>query len=200
MGGYLFNYFSSDLHLGHINIIKYCKRPFDDVNEMNDYLIKKWNERVKEEDTVFYLGDFCFKTGQEGIGLSAKEYINKLNGNIIFVSGNHDKNNSLKTIINSIIITIAKKRILLIHNPIDLFKIPKYENVVDFVFCGHVHEKWKVRLKGQFKHKNKTNKIPIINVGVDMWNFHPIKFEEINKEFYKTAGRCAKQQNVEPEN
>ena len=60
------NWFSSDYHLGHANIIKYCERPFVDVEEMSATIIKNHNQRVKKEDTVFFLGDFCFRNSPGG--------------------------------------------------------------------------------------------------------------------------------------
>ena len=75
----------SDTHFGHENIIKYCNRPFKDVKEMDETLIKNWNEVVSNKDTVLHLGDF---------GLGNKEYIasivNRLNGKKILILGNHD--------------------------------------------------------------------------------------------------------------
>ena len=65
--GFIMNYWwTSDYHFGHANIIKYCNRPFETVEEMNEVIIRKHNERVKPEDTVFFLGDFIFKGGKEG--------------------------------------------------------------------------------------------------------------------------------------
>ena len=54
-------FFTSDTHFGHENIIKYCGRPFKDVEKMNERLIKNWNEVVKDTDTIFHLGDFSFR-------------------------------------------------------------------------------------------------------------------------------------------
>ena len=50
-------WWTSDYHFSHANIIKYCDRPFESVEEMNEAIIKRHNERVKPEDTVFFLGD-----------------------------------------------------------------------------------------------------------------------------------------------
>ena len=63
MGKY---WFTADLHLGHFNIIKYTGRPFKSLKEMNETLIRNWNARVKPEDTVFNVGDFCFKNTKGG--------------------------------------------------------------------------------------------------------------------------------------
>ena len=56
-------WFTSDTHFGHKNIIEYCKRPFSSVEQMNEMLIKKWNNKVKVDDIVFHLGDFSFRGG-----------------------------------------------------------------------------------------------------------------------------------------
>ena len=50
----------SDLHFGHANIIKIDKRPFSDVEEMNQKMIENWNNKVKSDDWVYILGDFCW--------------------------------------------------------------------------------------------------------------------------------------------
>lgn len=76
----------SDTHFFHANIIKYCKRPFANVAEMNKYIINSWNSVVNTDDTVYHAGDFAF---------GPKEYVeslvSQLNGSIILIQGNHDK-------------------------------------------------------------------------------------------------------------
>jgi calcineurin-like phosphoesterase family protein len=51
------------------------------------------------------------------------------------------------------------------------------EDFVDLVLCGHIHEKWKFS-----KTEDGT---PIVNVGCDVWNFRPIKIDEILNELQK---------------
>jgi calcineurin-like phosphoesterase family protein len=72
----------SDLHLDHENIISYCKRPFRTVRKMNEVLINNWNFTVKPDDIVFFVGDLVCG--------SPDKFFSKLNGNIRFISGNHD--------------------------------------------------------------------------------------------------------------
>lgn len=172
-------WFTSDLHLGHNNIIKYCKRPFKDVHEMNEVLITNWNDRIKPEDTVFHNGDFCFKNspgGKQGEGMTHKAsyYTDKLNGNIIFIKGNHDRNNSVKTIIDRIVIKYG-------HHFINITHIPEnYDDKFAINFVGHVHEKWKFkRILTPYNEKP----IDLINIGVDQWGFKPVTFEEIYNEY-----------------
>ena len=55
------NYYISDLHIGHANVIRFDKRPFADLNEMHRAIIDNWNSRVKTDDTVYILGDFIWQ-------------------------------------------------------------------------------------------------------------------------------------------
>ena len=165
-------WWSSDYHFSHFNIIKYCHRPFTTVEEMNDTIIKNHNMRVKPEDTVFFLGDFVFRNspgGKKGEGeiYRAEYFIKQLNGRFVFICGNHDRNNSLKTPIEKVYIKFGGHRICMVHSPIHAD--PNKElNLV-----GHVHEKWVV--------KRLNEKSILFNVGVDVHNFKPISYEEINK-------------------
>jgi len=80
------DYFIADLHLSHRNILKYALRPFSDVNEMNEHIVSRWNERVHSDDTVYVVGDvfFCSKE-------SASAFMCCLKGTKILLRGNHDK-------------------------------------------------------------------------------------------------------------
>lgn len=54
-------YFTSDLHLGHANVIRHCNRPFSSAEELDEVLIQNWNSRVTNNDTVYILGDLMFR-------------------------------------------------------------------------------------------------------------------------------------------
>ncbi len=54
-------YYTSDLDFGHRNVLKFDSRPFADIDEMDRVLIENWNNRVRSDDTVYILGDFCYK-------------------------------------------------------------------------------------------------------------------------------------------
>lgn len=73
----------SDPHFGHENIIKFCKRPFNSVEEMNEGIIKRWNSVVNPEDRIYVTGD---------IAMSKKfiPLIGQCNGHKILIKGNHD--------------------------------------------------------------------------------------------------------------
>ncbi len=80
-------FFTSDLHFSHANIIKFCPtfRP-QDASEMDEYLIRRWNETVSPQDTVYNLGDVSFA---KDIG-QIEAVLQRLNGRHHLIFGNHD--------------------------------------------------------------------------------------------------------------
>jgi len=80
-------FFTADEYYGHSDIIQTCRRPFKSVEEMDKELISNHNTLVKYGDTVIHGGDCCrLRTFAE----VNERYISKLNGNHIFVRGDHD--------------------------------------------------------------------------------------------------------------
>ncbi|MFH0806021.1 MAG: metallophosphoesterase family protein [Patescibacteria group bacterium] len=159
-------------------MIDYCQRPFKTMVEMNLIMIRKWNERVKPEDTVFHLGDLCFKCAPSESPDAPKKAFDiikpQLNGEIIRIAGNHDPHNGNKSIIESLVINYGGKRINLVHNP-------EYCNInYDLNFCGHCHEKWVFK-----RYRRGEQFTDCCNVGVDVWNFYPITYQEIDSEYHK---------------
>lgn len=149
-------WFTSDSHHFHSNILNYCDRPYDTIEEMDEDLIRRWNGVVKEDDTVFHLGDFCFG--------DIKKYTSRLNGNIILVKGNHDDKS--ESIIDHIVIKYFGLDINLIHD----YREGSLD--YDLILCGHLHELWKIkRLPG----------VTIVNVGVDVWDYTPVNMKSIIK-------------------
>lgn len=169
------NYYIADTHFFHANIIKLNNRPFKDVIEMNETLISNWNKKVKENDTIYILGDFAYKTYENNV----LYLLDRLNGNKILVTGNHDgiilKSPNLRKKFSKIIsyleVNDNGKHIILFHYPIaewnGFFKDNTYH------FYGHIHN-----------NKNEVfyimEKIShAFNVGVDVINFEPKTAEEI---------------------
>ena len=159
-------YFISDTHFGHTNIIKYCNRPFKDVNEMNEVLINNWNKVVNKNDIVYHLGDFILDNNIE-------EVFNKLNGTIYLIKGNHDhKSTSYYNRIGFKVIPSQTKleeyKFILSHRPLEDNMIPKgYINIY-----GHIHDK---ELDSKFN--------PNIHkcVSVEKINYSPISINELLK-------------------
>lgn len=80
------DFFISDCHFGHKNIIKYMNRPFKSVEDMNSGMIDAWNSVVSDHDRVFLVGDAFLCNKDE----SAK-IMEKLLGYKVLIAGNHDR-------------------------------------------------------------------------------------------------------------
>lgn len=159
-------YLVSDTHFNHENIIKYCNRPFKDIYEMNDTIIKNWNSLIKENDIVYHLGDFGFGTKEE-----LKTIFDKLNGKKYLIMGNHDKRSGKKFYKELGFLEVYKEyqigNILLTHYPQEVLNL--------FNFYGHIHDKEESLNFKDNKHRciclEKTNYMPVeIEVEDDLYN------------------------------
>lgn len=158
-------FYTSDSHYGHTNILRYCNRPYKNTHEMNRALIDNWNGVVKPEDTVYHLGDVAMGNR------TVLELVKELNGHKILIKGNHDRSlNVMKEyfdeVYNELEIILNSRPVILKHKPIiGYFK--QWRQV-----AGHVHTRWQSRGR-------------ILNVGVDVWNYFPVR-EEVVVETLKT--------------
>jgi len=161
-------FFTADLHIGHTNIIKYCNRPFCNVTEMNETIIRNWNSVVKPGDVVHVLGDFCF-TRKDGV---VENYLRKLNGQVHLVVGNHDskfvtKSDGFASVRHLDTIRVGNQCIVLCHYAMRVWNKSHHGS---WQLYGHSH--------GQL-----PDDLGLLStdVGVDRWNFTPVSFEEIKK-------------------
>lgn len=195
-------YLTSDAHLGHANIAIFCDRPVvlpEDLNDdgwwvsreaaiqcakrMDEWIISRMNSRIKPEDTVIHVGDFCNKgrnVGVEGLRNKAEYYEDRLNGKWIFVTGNHDGNNGLKSTIDFMKMRMGRKQVFIRHHPVyDYGEIPED---TDFCAVGHVHEKWQYRfIEGTY--------IPNINVGLDAQGYYPVRLDELVGQYHRIMNK-----------
>lgn len=128
----------ADLHFGHANVIKYCNRPWNTVEEMDVGLIANWNRVVKKEDTVYVLGDFTLSRSIEVI----KGLCERLNGRKILVMGNHDTRHP-KDYIEAGFYQATRRPILLEPRLVLMHEPPEEEDIwfkCNYIF-GHVHDK-----------------------------------------------------------
>ena len=172
-------FLTADYHLGHENIIKYCHRPFNSLEDHDGHIIKVHNDRIGPKDHLIHAGDFCFRNspgGKKGEGTIKKSdfYISQLNGWMTFLIGNHDKNNTLKTYLESVIIEWGGNKYYITHRPENACKLFPVN------FVGHVHQNWKF-----YRKRVDERFVDLINVGIDVWNYMPRKIEEILKEYHK---------------
>jgi calcineurin-like phosphoesterase family protein len=170
---------TSDQHFGHANIITYSKRPFSTVEEMNEELVRRFNSVVGTEDTTWHLGDFSLDEKM------VPRYLPRLHGRHILVTGNHDachprRKGWRKRVARYVEYGFAEVHavgwmampghghVLLAHMPSSDAEDarypewrPKHHPAVTLLH-GHVHERWQRRGN-------------MINVGVDVWDYYPVK-------------------------
>ena len=59
------DWFCSDWHLGHKNIIKLSNRPFSSIEQHDETIINNYNKVVNREDNVYFLGDLAWNQSYE---------------------------------------------------------------------------------------------------------------------------------------
>lgn len=89
------NYFSSDWHLGHVNIMKYDGRPFKTIKEMDETILKNVCSTVKNTDSLYFLGDFAFARTPD-ILKGYMQTVASTGAKLFFIKGNHDKKDTIR--------------------------------------------------------------------------------------------------------
>ena len=174
-------FFTSDLHFGHKNIIKFCNRPWKTTEEMDEALIANWNSVVGKNDIVFDLGDFAFATNSRW-----KELLQRLNGKHYLILGNHDgirwpgdKTMQLfERVEQQMIIYIDNRCIYLNHYPYLCYggSWRKPEHAV-WQLYGHVHT---CPNSSGADDERMIYKFPYqYDVGVDNNNYTPVSFKQV---------------------
>lgn len=154
-------FFTSDQHYGHEAIIAYCRRPFADLQHMNETLVAHHNAVVGQKDLVYHLGDFAFRG-------SGKNFFNQLNGRHVLILGNHDKPNQQTgmgwhQVVPVQQVKIAGQLIWLSHYAHLVWPQSHYGS---WHLFGHSH--------GSVKGVGRS-----MDIGVDGNNFTPWSFEQI---------------------
>lgn len=169
-------WFISDTHFWSENIIKYCNRPFANAEEMNEAIIANWNSVVQPEDTVYHLGDFVMHESE-----NIPPILDRLNGHIILVRGNHDTRRKLsvfeqypeKVEIKDIAYIQYKKLFFVAcHMPMtntDFLDMVVKDNSEVVSVHGHVHDKCPLF----------TPKTHSFNVSADVTGFTPVHIDKI---------------------
>lgn len=172
-------FFTSDLHLGHANIIRFCNRPFSSVEEMDKTIIENWNKTVGKNDTVYVLGDFSMTKDLQIID----GYINMLNGKICFLKGNHDywmkkydflKNGRVFNLGDYHEEALNQKRIIMCHYPMAEW---------NHFFRGSYHLHGHQHNNKEYNTENVKCGLRRYDVGVDANDFKPVPINKIIELF-----------------
>lgn len=175
-------FFTSDTHIGHTNIIKYCKRPFKDVKENDEEIVRRWNEKVPEDGIVFHLGDVAF---------GDPDYVNsileRLHGTIYLVIGNHDWRRVVcqhawrfEKMTQQINMKIGNRHIILNHYPMLAFSGAYRGEDATYQLFGHVHTS-PYTDEGLDQQRMKYLFTSQYDVGVDNNDFTPVSWKEVDQ-------------------
>lgn len=185
----MLQYLTSDLHIGHVNIIEYCNRPYKNVPEMNADLVERWNSVVGADDEVFIIGDLAMGKLDDSL-----VYVGLLNGMKHLVPGNHDRMfgcqgtkyaNAVKRYLDAGITDVLEDefpmnlqddfRVWVNHFPYqgdsregheDRYQDRRPADYGRRLIHGHVHGVWR---------RNDR----MIDVGVDAWGGYPVSFDAV---------------------
>ena len=164
-------YYISDLHFYHENLnTKMDCRGFSSAEEMNAYMIRQWNSRVRSCDEVVILGDLSM-----GHGPQTNEVLQQLRGKIYLIEGNHDrylkdKNfdvSRLKWVKPYAEMGDHKRKVVLCHYPVfcynGQFKVDEQGNPKTYMLYGHVHDTYDEVLLQQFQQITRASKRKMMN-------------------------------------
>lgn len=163
-------WFTSDTHYWHSNIIRHCDRPFEHSYQMNEALIRRHNEMVDPDDTVFHLGDFAFASQRQIIDI-----LNRLNGHYYMLRGNHDKwmrgfegHERIEWIKDYH--EMRHDGLVLCHYPLGSWNGMRNGSVM---LHGHCHGNY------EYSYPNSKKCGKIIDVGVDSHDYRPISLRRV---------------------
>lgn len=152
-------YYIADLHFYHA-AMNVCMdyRGFQDVEEMNEYMIAKWNGKVRKNDDVVIIGDLSWGNAEE-----TNTLLKRLNGRLYLIQGNHDRFLTNKEMNASIFKWIKsyeelsdnKRKVVLCHYPIicynGQYRLDENGNPRTYMLYGHVHDTQDQRLLELFQ-------------------------------------------------
>lgn len=171
-------FFTSDLHFGHKNVIRFDNRPYTTVEEMDADLIARWNAKVGKGDTVYILGDFSWYGTDK-----TRDILNSLNGKKFLIRGNHDRTHGLEKYFEDIcdykeLRLQDGNMITLCHYPIPFFNRHHYGA---YMLYGHVHNSQEWNMTESYRRALQELDIPceMYNVGCMVRNYEPVTLAEI---------------------
>ena len=178
-------FFTSDLHFNHDREFIYGPRGFKSIGEMNEALIKNWNETVTNEDDIYVLGDFFLGNDMEFI----EKTLSRLNGLVHLVVGNHDTPRKLELysgaeyiseIADALRIKYKKREFFLCHYPVLTASLEQDPDRAVINLFGHTHS----------KEKFYEDRPYMYNVAVDANDNKPVEIEEILTAFNNKVKEC----------
>lgn len=149
-------YYIADLHFFHeAQNYRMDHRGFESVEEMNEYMIKKWNGKVRKNDEVVIIGDLSWNKAED-----TNILLSRLNGRLYLIQGNHD-HSWLNKCMNRFVwvkpyeeLSDNNRKVVLCHYPIicynGQYRLDKDGNPRTYMLYGHVHDTQDQKLIEQF--------------------------------------------------
>ena len=177
------------MHFDSADIIAYDNRPFDSVSEMNEAMIRRWNDAVGPDDLTWILGDFC-----AGDGDRWREILTRLRGRKALIRGNHDEEAAVaaaadlfEEIADYREIEDAGRHVVLCHYPIPAFR----DHYLGWYHLyGHVHTafEWNIAENAKRLVKNlylRSDVCRMVNTGamVSYMDYTPRTLDELTPRF-----------------
>ena len=175
-------FMTSDSHLGHYNICKYCHRPFQSRSDMDQTLIKNWNAVVPEDGIVVHCGDFMLPHNEDI--KEYNKYLNWLNGRVLLLNGNHDRasldwvSDKLIAVRDQAMIVVDGVKIFAQHYPCAAFN-------GDYHVYGHIHTLADGTCYGIDGDVTKMMRKNTYDVGVDQNGYTPVSYWQLCDIFRK---------------
>ncbi len=169
-------FFTADTHFGHENVIRFCNRPFASVEEMNETIIRNWNERVTDKDTVYILGDMFFHCRIDTV----EEILKRLKGQKYLVVGNHDGSWMSKMDYRKYFVNVqplleandGQNTFICCHYPMLSWRHQARHNF--YMIHGHIHNDTSMDFWPLLVARERA-----LNAGVDLNGFKPVTLEEL---------------------
>jgi calcineurin-like phosphoesterase family protein len=181
----------SDTHFGHMGVCKFTRndgvtklRPWTDPDEMDEEMVKRWNETVRPNDKVYHLGDVV-------INRKALKTLSRLNGDKVLIRGNHDifRDDEYREYFRELRAYHVMNGMILSHIPVHEESLGRFGVNIH----GHLHANRVMKPRG-FDVKKGTmlysNDIdPRYHcVCVEQTDFTPILFEDVIKRITAEGG------------
>lgn len=178
-------FFTADLHLGHFNMTKagkdFCGRPWENPRDMQEGLLRNWNEVVPKGGVVWVwvLGDVGTKMRW------IEDFLGRANGTAHLVMGNHDENYTSRALIKAGFASVwTCRRLLTVKDPEGNFKPNPNLTVQEIILDHYPMRTWKKKPHGSWHlyghvHDNFTSHDASFDVGVDCWDQRPISYAEV---------------------
>lgn len=172
----------SDTHFGHAGVCKFLRedgtklRPWNDPNEMDEEMVKRWNETVRPNDKVYHLGDVV-------INRKALKTLARLNGDKVLIKGNHDifRLEEYSQYFRDIRGYHVMNGLILSHIPVHVESLGRFGTNIH----GHLHSN-RVKRTNAYKVEVIDNRYHC--VCVEHTDYRPILFEEVIKRIQEEGG------------